>query len=226
MINGACGFTRVVITTLMTTGTALGSDLNVTSFAAYSGQTNIHLQADGNVTFSGGSMSLPPLPPGYSQGKLVVQAGANIVVATGTEIHAGTNWNVSFAASNSVIVNQSSGVSTIGGDITIIGANIQQGGMLQADSVQGTNYLIERIASDGIGLGANSGIAARGDPISAGGSPGGFVILDAGPNGTYVDAAGSTISVTGQSGSQSGGLSFEVPAGAGSGDSYFRIISE
>jgi hypothetical protein len=201
MNNGAGAFIRVVITIMMAAGTTLGSDLNISSFSAYSGQTTILLQVNGNITFSGGSLSLPTLPPGSPTGQLMVQAGTNIVVNDGTTID-GTNWNVSFAASNSVILNQSSGISALSGAISIHAPSIDHDGTLQADSTQGINSLIELIASNSISLGANSSMIAQGDPTSAIPSPGGFVVLQSG--NTYADTPTSTIDVTGQNGGQNG----------------------
>jgi len=86
---------------LIVPGVAWGDDLTVTSFLPYAGQTNILLQADGNVIFTGGSLSLPALPAGASVGQLVVQAGNNITVNDGTAIIAGSNWSISMTAGTS-----------------------------------------------------------------------------------------------------------------------------
>jgi hypothetical protein len=97
---------RIIIWTLalipIAATTAFGDDLTVTSFSAYVGQTNIVLQADNDVIFSGGSLNLPDLPPGTSSGLLSVQAGNDIIIQDGTSISAGQGWSVSFLAVNNV----------------------------------------------------------------------------------------------------------------------------
>jgi Immunoglobulin I-set domain len=78
--------------------TLYSADLMVTSFASYAGQTNILLQATGNVIFTGGLLTLPALPGGGSAGQLLVQAGSDIIVQSSTGISAGQGWTVVFQA--------------------------------------------------------------------------------------------------------------------------------
>ena len=101
--------------------TVFSADLTVTSFSAYAGQTNIVLQADNDVIFSGGSLNLPDLPPGASSGLLAVQAGNDIIIQDGTSISAGQGWSVSFLAVNDVTFGTGSFLATEGTvDITIL----------------------------------------------------------------------------------------------------------
>lgn len=80
-----------------------------------------------------------------------------------------------------------------GGSILIHAQTVNQGGLLQANSVRERNGVIELIASDAISLRENSLIAAEGDAAAV--SPGGRVTVKS--EGTYVDAPGSSISVAG-----------------------------
>jgi filamentous hemagglutinin family protein len=94
------------------------------------------------------------------------------------------------------------------GTIALQAEVVNQNGILQADSVQNQNGVIELVASDSLNLGANSQILARGDD-SAAGSPGGVVTLQSG--NTFSDSVGSQISVTGGTKGGNGG-SVEVSA--------------
>jgi hypothetical protein len=85
---------------------------------------------------------------------------------------------------------------------------VNQNGIIQANSVQNQNGVIELIASDQLTLGANSQIIANGDN-SPDGSAGGNVTLQSGD--TFSDIAGSQITVHG--GAQGGnGGSVEISA--------------
>jgi hypothetical protein len=107
---------RIVIWTLAlipnAATTVFSADLTVTSLSAYAGQTNIVLQADNDVIFSGGSLNLPDLPPGASSGLLSVQAGNDIIIQDGTSISAGQGWSVSFLAVNNVTFGTGSFLNT------------------------------------------------------------------------------------------------------------------
>ncbi len=97
---------RLFLITLTAAATAqaavINGDLTVNSFAAYAGQTNIVLQATGNIIFSGGTLNLPALPPGAAGGWLTVQAGNDVVVNDGVTILADTGWSVDLAAGTTV----------------------------------------------------------------------------------------------------------------------------
>jgi filamentous hemagglutinin family protein len=80
---------------------------------------------------------------------------------------------------------------------------VNQGGVLQADSVREHNGVIELVASEQLSLGANSTIRARGD--GSGNSPGGQVTLKSG--GGFADSASSRVDLRGGSqGGQGGAL--------------------
>ena len=153
------------------------SDLTINSFSAYAGQTNIVLQASDDITFTGGTLTLPSLPAG-STGQLTVEAGNEILVGSGTSI-VGAGWSITMKA-----------------------PTVDQAGTLQANSVGSANNIIEIDASQDLILEGTSAIYANGDPSGTSASPGGFVVLNAAS--TYSDAAGSTISVSGTAGGQNG----------------------
>jgi len=109
---------------VMAVATAFGNDLLITSSSEFTGQTNILLQATGNITFSGDSLTLPDLPAGVT-GLFSVQAGNDIVIENGTGISAGSGWSLSFQAGNEVQINDLfptnwSGTTGDGGTITIV----------------------------------------------------------------------------------------------------------
>ncbi len=88
------------------------------------------------------------------------------------------------------------------GTIALEAKVVNQEGLLQANSVQNQNGVIELTATDALTLGANSQILAQGDN-SAAGSQGGKVTLKSGNN--YSDAAGSSIITAGGANGGSGG---------------------
>jgi filamentous hemagglutinin family protein len=74
---------------------------------------------------------------------------------------------------------------------------VNQNGLVQANSVQNNNGVIEFVASDSLNIGANSAISAKGDSTSASASPGGFVVLKAA--NSFADTGTSAIDVSGNS---------------------------
>jgi filamentous hemagglutinin family protein len=93
------------------------------------------------------------------------------------------------------------------GTIALRAQVVNQGGMIEANSVREKNGVIEIVASDSLNLGAGSVIQANGD--SQGVSSGGAVTLKSFQ--TFADQSGSQISVTGGASGGSGG-SVEVSA--------------
>ena len=81
-----------------------------------------------------------------------------------------------------------------GGTIALNAKVVNQDGLLQANSVQDHNGVIELVAGDQLNLGAGSKIVANGDDSPAG-SAGGSVTLKS--QNAFGDAAGSEISVAG-----------------------------
>jgi filamentous hemagglutinin family protein len=70
---------------------------------------------------------------------------------------------------------------------------VNQGGLIQANSVQNINGVIELVASDSMNLGANSVISAHGD--TQGTSSGGSVTIKS--DNSFSDQTGSTINISG-----------------------------
>lgn len=89
-----------------------------------------------------------------------------------------------------------------GGTIAAQAQTVNQGGLVQANSVQEVNGTIELVAGDALNLSASSIISAQGD--STGVSDGGAVTLKSG--NTFVDQAGSMINVSGGAQGGNGGL--------------------
>ena len=105
-------------------------------------------------------------------------------------------------------VNNFGQITADAGTIALQAQVVNQNGIIQADSIQNQNGVIELVASDSLNLGANSQILARGDNTTAN-SSGGTVTLQSGNN--FSDSVGSQISVAG--GSQGGnGGSVEISA--------------
>ena len=95
-----------------------------------------------------------------------------------------------------------------GGTISLNAKVVNQNGILQANSVQNNNGVIELVAADALTLGAGSQILAQGD-AAAPGSAGGTVTLQSG--NSFSDTAGGKISTAG--GAQGGnGGNIEVSA--------------
>jgi filamentous hemagglutinin family protein len=94
------------------------------------------------------------------------------------------------------------------GTVALNAKVVNQNGLIQADSVQNQNGVIELVAADSLALGAGSKILARGDD-SISGSAGGTVTLKSENN--FSDSVGSQIVTTG--GAQGGnGGNVEVSA--------------
>jgi filamentous hemagglutinin family protein len=96
-----------------------------------------------------------------------------------------------------------------GGTIALNAKVVNQNGLIQANSVQEQNGVIELVASDSLNLGANSQITAQGD-ASASGSAGGNVTLQSG--NTFSDASGSSIvTAGGVNGGNGGNVEISAP---------------
>ncbi len=163
--------------------TVLGDDLVVTSFSGFAGQTNILLQATGNITFSGGAMDLPALPSGASSGLLSVQAGNDIVIQDGTSISAGQGWSVSILAGNSLSFS-GTGSITASGDVTI-----QTGGLFSTNW-SGTTDPSGTITIGGGGEGG-IGIIEPGPAVPVG-PPAELILLNSQMNGANITAMAGT----------------------------------
>jgi filamentous hemagglutinin family protein len=88
------------------------------------------------------------------------------------------------------------------GTIALRAQVVNQGGLIQANSVREQNGVIELVAGEALTLGASSVIQARGD--AQGPSPGGNVTLQSG--NTFGDQTGSVINVAGGEQGGAGGV--------------------
>jgi filamentous hemagglutinin family protein len=87
------------------------------------------------------------------------------------------------------------------GTIALHAAVVNEGGLIQANSVREVNGVIELVASDAINLGPNAQVTARGD--SSGTSPGGEITIKS--SGSYSDKPGSLVDVSGGTQGGNGG---------------------
>jgi filamentous hemagglutinin family protein len=107
-------------------------------------------------------------------------------------------------------VNNLGQITADAGTIALQAQVVNQNGIIQANSVQNQNGVIELIASDQLTLGANSQITAKGDDSSPG-SSGGNVILKSG--NTFSDSVGSQIVTTsGTQGGNGGDVEISAPS--------------
>ena len=88
------------------------------------------------------------------------------------------------------------------GTIAMHAQVVNQGGLVQANSVREVNGVIELVASDAINLGASSVLSAQGDATATSPSPGGFVVVKS--DNAFTDTSTSTINVSGQAGGRDG----------------------
>jgi filamentous hemagglutinin family protein len=81
------------------------------------------------------------------------------------------------------------------GTIALNAQTVNQGGLIEANSIRTANGVIELVASDSLSLKDGSTISATADATSTDPSPGGFVIACSG--GTFTDTSSSSINVAG-----------------------------
>jgi filamentous hemagglutinin family protein len=104
-------------------------------------------------------------------------------------------------------VNNFGQITADAGTIALQAQVVNQNGLIQADSIQNNNGVIELVASDQLNLGDDSQIVANGDG-SIGDSAGGKVVIKSGND--FSDAQGSRISAAG--GAQGGNGGSVAPA--------------
>ena len=163
--------------------TAFSDDLTINSFSSYAGQTNIALQATGNVIISGGPLNLPDLPSGASFGVLTIQAGNNITIQDGTGIVAGSGWTVSLVAgtaltgstptsgNDGIYLNGAAFVQTQNGDINLWAANEVQAGWMGTS----TGSVNNGIGSITTIAGGNIDVTAQYGDVNTGSDANGFL---------------------------------------------------
>jgi filamentous hemagglutinin family protein len=173
-------------------------------------------------TFTG----MPPLASIVNYGQVKVGAGKSLyLIAEDVENHGGLSapgGDVGLYAGQEVQLNERAdgrGFSSVvrlpagsvnnfgqitadAGTIALQAQVVNQNGVIQADSVQNENGVVELVASDTLNLGANSTISVSGDSTATSPSPGGMVVLDAG--NSFADTPTTKINVAAQSGGRDG----------------------
>ena len=131
-------------------------------------------------------------------GKIGLYAGQQVLVSMSPD---GRGLSAQLTLPQGSVDNEGKLVADAG-SIIAQAKTVNQGGLIQANSVQNINGVIELLASDNLTLGADSDIEAHGDNTSANASSGGFVVLKS--DNTFADNAGSTINVAGGTGTGGG----------------------
>ena len=98
-------------------------------------------------------------------------------------------------------VDNSGNITADAGTIAMHAAVVNQGGLIQANSIRQRNGIIELVASDAVNLGANSVIEAKGG--SQGISSGGSVLVKS--ENAFTDESTSAINISGAVGGGNGG---------------------
>jgi filamentous hemagglutinin family protein len=122
-------------------------------------------------------------------GNIGLYAGARVLVSSRPDGR-GLSASVTLPQGS---VNNSGQLIADAGAIALRAQVVNQGGLIQANSVREVNGVIELVAGEDLTLGASSVIQANG--AAQGNSPGGSVTLQSG--NTFSDVATSTISVAG-----------------------------
>jgi len=136
-------------------------------------------------------------------GQIGLYAGEQVLVSSSPDGH-GLSTQVTLPQGS---VDNNGKLIADAGSIALQAQTVNQNGLIQADSVQNVNGVIELVASSAVNLGANSVISAQGD--STGNSSGGTVTINSDNN--FSDQAGSTITTAG--GAQGGnGGNIEISA--------------
>jgi filamentous hemagglutinin family protein len=141
-----------------------------------------------------GTISAPQAPdPGNpsSAGTIGLYAGKEVLVSTRPD---GRGLTARVTLPQGSVDNEGKIIADAG-TIEMHAQVVNQGGLVQANSIKQANGVIELIASDQLNVSKDSVITAQADS-TANTSPGGFVVLDS--DKTYSDNAGSKIIVSGK----------------------------
>ena len=133
-------------------------------------------------------------------GKIGLYAGQQVLVSMSPD---GRGLSAKVTLPQGSVDNEGNLIAN-GGSIIAQAQVVNQNGLVQANSVNKVNGVIELVASDSLTLGSSSDIEANGDSSSGNtsASPGGFVILRS--DNTFADTSSSKINVSGQLGGQNG----------------------
>jgi filamentous hemagglutinin family protein len=139
-----------------------------------------------------------------NQGTLGLYAGKDVLVSTRPDGR-GLSAKVTLPEGS---VDNSGKLIADAGTIALHAQVVNQGGLIQANSVRQVNGHIQLVASDSVNLGAGSVISAQGD--SQGVSSGGSVLIKS--DTTFADQPGSTIQIGGgQNGGNGGQVEISAP---------------
>jgi len=130
-------------------------------------------------------------------GKIRLYAGETVLVSTSPD---GRGLSTAVTLPQGSVDNQGRLIADAGG-IVMQAKTVNQGGLVQANSVQNVNGTIELVASDSVNLEASSVISAQGDVQGA--SSGGSITIKS--DKTFSDQAGSVINIAGGTQGGSGG---------------------
>jgi filamentous hemagglutinin family protein len=130
-------------------------------------------------------------------GNIGLYAGQQVLLSRSPD---GRGVNVKVTLPQGSVDNQGRLIADAG-SIVAQAQTVNNNGLLQANSVQNNNGVIELLASDSANLGANSVISAKG--AGAGASSGGMVTIKS--DNTFSDQAGSTINIAGGAQGGNGG---------------------
>lgn len=151
-------------------------------------------------------------------GKIGLYAGQKVLVSTSPDGR-GVSAEVTLPQGS---VNNKGQLIADGGSIVMQAQVVNQGGLVQANSVKDVNGTIELTASDSLNLGANSTISAQGD--ATGTSDGGTVTIKSG--NTFSDEAGSVINISGGAqGGNGGSVEISAPQMGNSLSGTFQVVT-
>jgi filamentous hemagglutinin family protein len=120
-------------------------------------------------------------------GKIGLYAGEKVLVSSSPD---GRGLSTEVTLPQGAVDNQGKLIADAGG-IALQAQTVNQGGLIEANSIQNVNGTIELVAGDSMNLGASSVISAQGDGASSGGT----VIIKSENN--FSDQAGSSINISG-----------------------------
>jgi len=132
------------------------------------------------------------------QGQVGLYAGQQVMVSQRSDGR-GLSARVTLPQGS---VNNQGQIVADAGIIQMHAQTVNQGGLVQADSIRNVNGVIELVATENVTIGANSVISAQGDATAMTPSQGGFVVIKS--DKTYSDTATSSIDVSGKSGGRDG----------------------
>lgn len=132
------------------------------------------------------------------QGSIGLYAGKQVLISERPDGR-GLSAQVTLPAGS---VDNSGRLIADAGSIAMRAQVVNQGGLVQANSIRQANGVIELVASDSLTLGADSVLSAQGDGTATDPSPGGFVVVKS--DHAFADTPTSTINVSGQAGGRDG----------------------